>query len=242
MPIANVVRIMRRALPPHAKISDEAKETVQECVSEFIAFVTEEANERCRKENRKTITGEDLLWAVGRLGFDDYLDPLKTYLRRYRESEAVGLGKIEMVSRQRRHANRAAGMQIQVSSASHQPLARIGAGVMSNPTLMPPLPPMINPQPQSRMISPLQNPGYFNDGSNPNPNPSPNAGFYSAAAVGGEHGPNPNPNPNPTPDASFNLRGGSGDGFGGFNMPSPSTPSAGSESDISFFDLLNQFR
>ena len=113
---------------------------------------------------------------------------------------------------------------------------------MSNPTLMPPLPPMINPQHQSRMISPLQNTSYFYDGSNPNPNPSPNAGFNSAAAVGGEHGPNPNPDPNPTPDASFNLRGGNSDGLGGFNMPSPSTPSAGSESDVSFFDLLNQFR
>jgi len=112
MPIANVVRIMRRAVPPHAKISDDAKETIQECVSEFIAFVTEEANERCRQEQRKIITGEDLLSAMGRLGFDNYLDPLKAYLKRYRESEAVGLGKSELASRQRRYANRAAAIQV----------------------------------------------------------------------------------------------------------------------------------
>eukprot|EP00249_Psilotum_nudum_P029127 c39433_g1_i1 orf=103-339(+) len=36
LPIANVGRIMKRALPANAKISKEAKETVQECVSEFI--------------------------------------------------------------------------------------------------------------------------------------------------------------------------------------------------------------
>ncbi|KAL3519262.1 hypothetical protein ACH5RR_017411 [Cinchona calisaya] len=31
MPIANVIRTMCKILPPHAKISDDAKETVQEC-------------------------------------------------------------------------------------------------------------------------------------------------------------------------------------------------------------------
>lgn len=88
MPIANVIRIMRRILPPHAKISDDAKETVQECVSEYISFITGEANERCQREQRKTITAEDLLWAMGKLGFDDYIDPLTLFLSRYRESES----------------------------------------------------------------------------------------------------------------------------------------------------------
>lgn len=87
MPIANVIRIMRRILPSHAKISDDAKETIQECVSEYISFVTAEANERCQREQRKTVTAEDLLWAMGKLGFDDYAHPLTFYLQRYRESE-----------------------------------------------------------------------------------------------------------------------------------------------------------
>uniref|UniRef100_A0A0D3GFE0 Transcription factor CBF/NF-Y/archaeal histone domain-containing protein n=1 Tax=Oryza barthii TaxID=65489 RepID=A0A0D3GFE0_9ORYZ len=73
MPIANVIRIMRRVLPAHAKISDDAKETIQECVSEFISFVTGEANDRCHREHRKTVTAEDLVWAMDRLGFDDYV-------------------------------------------------------------------------------------------------------------------------------------------------------------------------
>ncbi|KAL8160813.1 hypothetical protein V2J09_012302 [Rumex salicifolius] len=87
MPIANVIRIMRKTLPPHAKISDDAKETIQECVSEFISFITGEANERCQREQRKTITAEDVLWAMSKLGFDDYVDPLTLYLHRYRELE-----------------------------------------------------------------------------------------------------------------------------------------------------------
>uniref|UniRef100_A0A6B2LWE7 Transcription factor CBF/NF-Y/archaeal histone domain-containing protein n=1 Tax=Arcella intermedia TaxID=1963864 RepID=A0A6B2LWE7_9EUKA len=42
MPIANVMRIMRKVLPKNAKISKDAKECVQECVSEFISFITSE--------------------------------------------------------------------------------------------------------------------------------------------------------------------------------------------------------
>ncbi|CAI9106202.1 OLC1v1005295C1 [Oldenlandia corymbosa var. corymbosa] len=89
MPIANVVRIMRKILPAQAKISDDSKETIQECVSEFISFVTGEANERCLREQRKTITAEDVLWAMSKLGFDDYIEPLTLYLHRLREFDAA---------------------------------------------------------------------------------------------------------------------------------------------------------
>ncbi|CAN4126996.1 unnamed protein product [Withania somnifera] len=94
MPIANVIRIMRRILPPHAKISDDSKETIQECVSEFISFVTGEANERCKSEQRKTITAEDVLWAMSKLGFDDFIEPLTLYLHRYREFDGGDRGSL----------------------------------------------------------------------------------------------------------------------------------------------------
>ncbi|XP_044494906.1 nuclear transcription factor Y subunit B-6-like [Mangifera indica] len=94
MPIANVTRIMRKILPPHAKISDDAKETIQECVSEYISFITGEANEHCQRERRKTITAEDVLWAMSKLGLDDYIEPLTIYLHRYREMEGERGGPI----------------------------------------------------------------------------------------------------------------------------------------------------
>ena len=87
LPIANVSRIMKKALPANAKISKDAKETVQECVSEFISFITGEASDKCQREKRKTINGDDLLWAMTTLGFEDYVDPLKIYLQRFRETE-----------------------------------------------------------------------------------------------------------------------------------------------------------
>ncbi|WVZ67521.1 hypothetical protein U9M48_016584 [Paspalum notatum var. saurae] len=87
LPIANVGRIMKQILPPNAKISKEAKETMQECVSEFISFVTGEASDKCHKEKRKTVNGDDVCWAFGALGFDDYVDPMRRYLHKYRELE-----------------------------------------------------------------------------------------------------------------------------------------------------------
>ena len=85
LPIANISRIMKKALPANAKIAKDAKETVQECVSEFISFITSEASDKCQREKRKTINGDDLLWAMCTLGFEEYVEPLKVYLHKYRE-------------------------------------------------------------------------------------------------------------------------------------------------------------
>jgi len=86
LPIANIARIMKNTLPENAKIAKDAKETVQECVSEFISFITSEASDKCMQEKRKTINGDDLLWAMSTLGFDKYVEPLKLYLVKYREA------------------------------------------------------------------------------------------------------------------------------------------------------------
>lgn len=67
------------------QIAKDARECVQECVSEFISFITSEASDRCFQEKRKTINGEDILYAMSNLGFDNYVEPLKMYLQKYRE-------------------------------------------------------------------------------------------------------------------------------------------------------------
>jgi hypothetical protein len=37
-------------------------------------------------EKRKTVNGEDVLWAMQTLGFENYSETLKLYLHKYRES------------------------------------------------------------------------------------------------------------------------------------------------------------
>ncbi|XP_058765486.1 nuclear transcription factor Y subunit B-3-like [Vicia villosa] len=104
LPIANVGRIMKKVIPANGKISKDAKETVQECVSEFISFVTGEASDKCQREKRKTINGDDIIWAITTLGFEDYVEPLKSYLQKYRdiEGEKVNVPK-QQRSEQRLH-------------------------------------------------------------------------------------------------------------------------------------------
>ncbi|XP_051546973.1 nuclear transcription factor Y subunit beta-like [Myxocyprinus asiaticus] len=76
---------MKNAIPQTGKIAKATKECVQECVSEFISFITSEASERCHQEKRKTINGEDILFAMSTLGFDMYVEARKLYLQKFRE-------------------------------------------------------------------------------------------------------------------------------------------------------------
>ncbi|KAG1363756.1 nuclear transcription factor Y subunit B-2 [Cocos nucifera] len=163
MPIANVIRIMRKVLPLHAKISDDAKETIQECVSEYISFITGEANERCQREHRKTITAEDVIWAMGKLGFDDYVAPLSRYLQRYRELEGdqrVGLrGEHFPIIKQRSHPQ--ISDAVRATAVHAQPLS-----MRSPPPRAPPppnlvMPPSVHPPRVNHLFEEDPGAGYF---------------------------------------------------------------------------------
>lgn len=48
----------------------------------LVAFA---ASEKCQQEKRKTVNGEDILFAMTSLGFENYAEALKIYLAKYRE-------------------------------------------------------------------------------------------------------------------------------------------------------------
>ncbi|WOG82091.1 hypothetical protein DCAR_0101252 [Daucus carota subsp. sativus] len=141
LPIANVGRIMKKGIPANGKISKDAKETVQECVSEFISFVTGEASDKCQREKRKTINGDDIIWAITILGFEDYVTPLKHYLAKYRELEGEKLN----VPKQQRLHDQKAGMQYPSSSVYSPP------NLISQPSFVPSDPTFSLPFPQNSM-------------------------------------------------------------------------------------------
>ncbi|KAI0501939.1 hypothetical protein KFK09_016884 [Dendrobium nobile] len=93
LPIANISRIMKKALPPNRKIAKDAKETMQECLYEFISFITSELRDKCLREKRKKITEDDVLWAMTTLErFEDYIKPHRLYSQKYKEIEGDGKG------------------------------------------------------------------------------------------------------------------------------------------------------
>lgn len=50
------------------------------------------ASDKCQREKRKTINGDDLLWAMSTLGFEEYVEPLKIFLAKFREVRGRGVG------------------------------------------------------------------------------------------------------------------------------------------------------
>ena len=87
LPLANIGRIIKNNLPKDVKLSKSSKETLQECVSEFISFITSEANDKCNLEKRKIIKGEDIIYALNNLGFEKYCPILEIYLKKYKQSQ-----------------------------------------------------------------------------------------------------------------------------------------------------------
>ncbi|CAN6802424.1 unnamed protein product [Brassica oleracea] len=63
--------------------------------TELISLVTGKASDKSLKEKRKAVNGDDLLWSMTTLGFEDYVEPLKVYLQGFREieGERTGLGR-----------------------------------------------------------------------------------------------------------------------------------------------------
>lgn len=80
-----VARTMKSALPPQAKLSMDSKRCMQECVSEFIMFITSQALDQSNEVGRKTVTGEDVLLAMSLLGFEAYAEACRIYLAKFRQ-------------------------------------------------------------------------------------------------------------------------------------------------------------
>lgn len=86
LPIANVSKIMKEAMPNAAKISKESKELMGKCASEFIAIITCRAKNICECEARKTITGDDLIRAMEDLDLPYYSEITKIFFERYKDA------------------------------------------------------------------------------------------------------------------------------------------------------------
>ncbi|KAI9124172.1 hypothetical protein K1719_005472 [Acacia pycnantha] len=76
-----VGKIMKKVLPPQARISKEAKESVQECSSKFAAVILKRAIQECKDEGSPEIDGGHIILALTHHGLRDYVDPLMNDLR-----------------------------------------------------------------------------------------------------------------------------------------------------------------
>ena len=64
------------------------------------------ASEKCHQEKRKTVNGEDILFAMTSLGFENYAEALKIYLSKYREVSFFLLKLVFLLYNYQNMANR----------------------------------------------------------------------------------------------------------------------------------------
>ncbi|EQC33200.1 hypothetical protein SDRG_09184 [Saprolegnia diclina VS20] len=83
IPVRNINKVMKAALPKESKvkIAEDAKELMQECVTEFLLYLTSETRDQAiiNKRGKTTLTGSDALRALYNLGFTPYGDILGLY-------------------------------------------------------------------------------------------------------------------------------------------------------------------
>lgn len=74
-----VVGIMKRSLPPHTKISEEAKEAMVKCVRNFITTIYSQ-----EQKNSVNVSLEGLLCAIEKMNLNKHVQNLVTFYRRFK--------------------------------------------------------------------------------------------------------------------------------------------------------------
>ena len=92
-----------RALPPKTRITKEAIQVMQHYATNCIYLVTSNENIGCKQDKRKKVAIEDVISAIGRIGFEDYVKPLTSYLNQYHGIKQNCYVLLAKGSRKKRH-------------------------------------------------------------------------------------------------------------------------------------------
>ncbi|XP_068752003.1 protein Dr1-like [Montipora capricornis] len=80
LPRAAVNKMIKEMIP-HVRVSNDARELILNCCTEFIHLVSSEANEICNRQLKKTILPEHVFQALQGLGFNSYIEEVKSVLQ-----------------------------------------------------------------------------------------------------------------------------------------------------------------
>jgi histone H3/H4 len=77
LPKATIAKMIKDILPPEIRCANDTREIISDCCIEFIQLVANEANDLCAKENKKTVTPQNILDSLKKLGFERYLTEIE---------------------------------------------------------------------------------------------------------------------------------------------------------------------
>lgn len=86
-PLSSVTKVIRRAVGESVQVGKEAKATFTRAAGIFILYVTACANDFSREGKRATITANDIYLALRELDFEEFIEPLKGFLKKEQEQK-----------------------------------------------------------------------------------------------------------------------------------------------------------
>merc|ERR1712083_743261 len=87
LPTSIVSKIIKDCFPSTCKVSKEASAAIAKAASVFILYTTSSSNAVASKSNRKTISGQDVITAMGDMEFDKFVRPLENSLVLWKKSQ-----------------------------------------------------------------------------------------------------------------------------------------------------------
>ncbi|XP_002164404.3 protein Dr1 isoform X1 [Hydra vulgaris] len=78
------VNKMIKEMVPFIRVSNDARELVLNCCTEFIHLIASEANEICNKQTKKTISPEHVIAALESLGFQSYIQDVEGVYQQFK--------------------------------------------------------------------------------------------------------------------------------------------------------------
>lgn len=87
LPMANVARLMKDALPPQVSVTKEARSALTRAASVFILYLTTTASGNASNKKLKTLQAQHIFEALEEIEFEHFVGPLKEFLEQYRASQ-----------------------------------------------------------------------------------------------------------------------------------------------------------
>lgn len=86
LPISNISRIIRDALPDNVAMDRETRIAIARATSVFIMYLASSASANAEKANHKTFSAADVFESIEEMEFDSFLEPMKVALTAYRQT------------------------------------------------------------------------------------------------------------------------------------------------------------
>ena len=87
LPVASITRIVKSRLPEGVQVGKDAKLAFSKAAGIFVLYLTACAGDICRDSKRSTIGVNDIFAALEEIEFEEYKEPLRVFLNRYRHEQ-----------------------------------------------------------------------------------------------------------------------------------------------------------